>query len=233
MNFSLAYPLFLVKHGGGYISLVDEKSAETPPTEVLTVFSDEQKASVFIDTVGIMAGIKRLGNSREFAWLLTSLQAPVCEVVLDPGTEPGEIQGIWRLGVRDLLNKHLKIDYSPWNYPVFAIREEFDRKVQGWSSISGSGVDGQKITAAAIFSGQQAALDYKEEAGIRGTLVQFDEMLAIREWIQGLAVEVLALAINPTVEKGVRKAGQCLAINKLLDDYLVEKNAETTESKSE
>ena len=42
----------------------------------------------------------------------------------------------------------------------------------------------------------------------------------MREILVGLGAEIAGVAVNPNVEEGVRKCGNCLEIGRLLDHYL-------------
>lgn len=225
MDLKYDYPLFLVKHGGGYISLLEEGADPETADQALAVFSSEELAAEFIDGVGVMAGIKPLFNAREFAWLLASLRTPVVEVILDQPAGQLKLEGTWRESVSRLLNEHLIVDYSPWNYPVFAVQERFEGKELGYSCIQGSDNEGNPVTVLALFTEKEAAFDYLKACKIKGELQQFDRMPEIRDWLQSLDTQVAAVAIDPVIEKNQRRADQCIGLDRLLESYLVSKRA--------
>lgn len=225
MKLKCDYPLFLVKHGGGYISLLEEGADPETSDQALAIFSTEEKAAEFIDTIGVMAGIKPLGNAREFAWLLASLQAPVVEVILDQPAGETELTGEWRSTVRELLNKHLIVDYSPWNYPVYAVRETFEGKELGWSCIQGQDSEGNPVTVLALFTQPGIARDYLKACKTKGDLKSFEDVDQIRPWLEELEGQVSAVAIDPVIENNQRRADQCIGLERLLDAYLVSRSA--------
>lgn len=221
MKLNCEYPMYLVKHGGGYVSLLEEGADPETSDQALAVFSNETLAAEFIETIGVMASIKSLQNAREFAWLLASLQAPVVEVILDQ--PPGETQlgGQWRVGVSELLNHHLIVDYSPWNYPVYAVEEVFEGKSKGWSCIQGEDSEGNPVTVLALFTQTSIAEDYLKASRTRGELKSFSDVEMIRPWLESLTDQVTAVAIDPVIANGQRRADQCLGLERLLDSYLV------------
>lgn len=221
MAIDCQYPLFLIKHGGGYVSVVDPSAPETAPVQALSVFSDEALAGQFIDAIGIMAGIKEIRNARDFAWLLTSLQAPVSEVVMDPEPNSPEIKGLWRRTVAQMLAEHLEFDYSPWNYPVFAILERNEAQQQGWSCIDGTKADGSQVKVAALFTSQELADAYLRDADQEGDIYPLPNVAAVRTWLTEIQAEVAAVAIAPIVQDGIRQAQQCISVDRLLHDYLI------------
>ena len=131
MDFTWKYPLFLVPMHGGYASVVDS-SGEGDPVHFLAVFQDEQTASAFMHVCLILGQPRPLHNAREFCWLLQSLRDPVTHVAFDPEPDVPHVSARQQLSVRDLLQHHLVVDYSPWTYPIYAIAQ-----AQGYASIDG------------------------------------------------------------------------------------------------
>lgn len=219
------YPLYLVKHGGGYVSLLEEGADPETSDQALAVFSQEALAAEFIDTIGVMAGIKTLANAREFAWLLASLREPVVEVILDQPPGETELSGQWRVPVSEMLNHHLVVDYSPWNYPVYAVQEVFEGRDLGYSCITGQDSEGNPVTVLTLFTRPQLAQDYLQACKTKGELERFDSVEQIRPWLESLDAEVSAVAIDPVIEKNQRRADQCIGLDRLLESYLVSRRA--------
>ena len=67
---------------------------------------------------------RALSNAREFDWLLRSLQAPVSQIALDPEPTDDEVNARWSISVEEMLQQHLVVDYSPWNYPVYVLAQK-------------------------------------------------------------------------------------------------------------
>jgi len=60
----LGYPLYLLHHGPGYVSLVDVNAATEPPPQALALFSSHALAAKFIEQMLGLAGIKALRSGR-------------------------------------------------------------------------------------------------------------------------------------------------------------------------
>jgi uncharacterized protein (DUF952 family) len=228
----LGYPLYLLHHGPGYISLVDVTAATEPPPQALALFSSHDLAADFIEQMVGLAGIKALRSGRELQWLLASLQAPVVEAVLDPALDRPEIAGVWRRSVRELLEEHVEIDNSPWHYPVYLLRRPVEAETGrraaaggelGWSSISAGG-DSQRFLFVALFTDERLVTEYRVATeGEDGwpEVVEVGGRMELRGILAALGRQIAGVAVNPTVAAGVRKCENCLEIGRLLDHYLV------------
>ena len=143
------YPLYLIPHGGGYASMVDPSAeADDEPTQMLVVYTESDIAVQFMSEFGMPDTPRMLFNDREFGWLLESLREPVREVAFDPSPLGDKIGARWQVAVRELLDDHLTADYSPWNYPVYAVAQE-----TGFASIDGAGSEGHPGQVAGARSG--------------------------------------------------------------------------------
>jgi uncharacterized protein (DUF952 family) len=229
----LGYPLYLLHHGPGYVSLVDVAAETEPQPQALALFSSYEQAAEFVEAMAGFAGIKALRSGRELQWLLASLKQPVVEAVLDPALDRPEIAGVWRRSVRELLEEHVQIDNSPWHYPVYLLRRPVAAEVEsgrraadegklGWSSISAGG-ESQWFLFVALFTEERLAAEYRVATeGEDGwpEVVEVTGRQGLREILVGLGRQIAGVAVNPTVAAGVRKCENCLEIGRLLDHYL-------------
>lgn len=223
------YPLFVLHHGPGYVSLVDASAGGEPPPQALALFSSHGLAAEFVERMVGFAGIKTLRNGRELQWLLASLKYPVSDAVLDPAMDRPEIAGVWRRTIRELVEEHIEIDHSPWVYPIYLLRQTHGDVVSkegggrlGWSSIS-AGEASNRFVFVAMFTDELAACEYRERTESEdgwSQVVEVTGRVALREILVGLGAEIAGVAVNPSVEAGVRKCGNCLEIGRLLDHYL-------------
>lgn len=216
----LKYPLYLLHHGPGYVSLVDVASAADPQPQALALFGSYERAVEFVEQMAGFAGIRAIKNAREFQWLLTSLKEPVVEAVLDPAMDRPEIVGVWRRTVAELLEWGIEIDNSPWNYPVYLLKSIGGQR--GWSSIQ-VGAGSNWFSFIVMFTSEKLAPAYLAEIeGEDGPLelVLVPDMWSLRERLVSLGPEIAGVAINPTVAAGVRKCENCLEIGRLLGHYL-------------
>ncbi|MBL8890557.1 MAG: DUF952 domain-containing protein [Planctomycetaceae bacterium] len=217
----LCYPLYLLHHGPGYVSLVDVHSSQEPQPQALALFSSYEKAADFVEQMGGLAGIKAIRNGKELQWLLTSLSEPVTDTVLDPAVDRPEIVGAWRRSVAELLESAIEIDNSPWNYPVYLLKSRDAQR--GWSSIQ-AGTRSNWFSFLALFTGESLARGYQQavedEDGVC-ELVSIPDMWRLREHLLEMGTGIAGVAVNPQVEDGVRKCANCLEIGRLLEHYLV------------
>lgn len=217
----LSYPLYLLHHGPGYVSLVDVESRREPQPQALALFSSYEKAASFVEQMGGLAGIKVIRNGKELQWLLTSLTEPVTESVLDPAVDRPEIAGVWRRSVAELLERWIEIDNSPWNYPVYLLKSI--EAESGWSLIQ-AGAASTWFSFVVLFTGEKLGRGYlqdiRHEDGIC-ELIAVPDVGRLREHLLEIGPGIAGVAVNPTVEAGVRKCGNCLEIGRLLEHYLV------------
>ncbi len=211
------YPIYLIPHGGGYASMVDPKTAaDDAPTQMLVVYTQSEVAVQFMSEFGIPKVPRLLFNDREFGWLLQSLKAPVTTVVFDPSPLGDKIGARWQIAVQELVDDHLTTDYSPWNYPVFAIAQE-----SGFVSIDGVGVGGEPLPAIGLFTSEEKAKHYLATAGESGELCELTNLDDARTFLTALADQLAAVALDPRVEEDQRTAKHCFSLETLLDKYLI------------
>jgi uncharacterized protein (DUF952 family) len=217
---SLQFPLYLLHHGPGYVSLVDVQSQSDPQPQSLALFGTYERAAEFVEQMAGFAGIKAIRNARELQWLLSSLKEPVVEAVLDPAIDRPEIVGTWRRTVRELLEWHIQIDRSPWNYPVYLLRSTGTER--GWSLIRAGGGK-HWFSFVAMFTSDTWAENYRrqvEDEDGPHELVKAGSMQILRAILEELGSEIAGVAVNPEFEQGVRKCENCLEIGRLLGHYL-------------
>ncbi len=209
------YPVYVIPHGGGYASMVDS-SSDDEPAQMLVIYTDSEVALEFMAQFNLPDTPRMLFNDRELGWLLRSVRAPVTEVVFDPCPTGERIDPRWRVSIRELLEEHLTADYSPWNYPVFAIAQ-----TSGFVSIDATSQTGEALTALGLFTGEEHARAYLLGARESGELCRLENVDEARIFLTGLIDEVAAVALNPTVQDEQRSAKYCFSLQTLLDKYLV------------
>ena len=215
MSIPLSYPLYLIALDGGYVSVVDAEGEEPRP-QFLAVFTSEEAVQAFMQRCEILGATKELRNARDFAWLLQSVRAPVTRVSFDPEPNSTTVQGRWQVDIHEMLTEHLLIDYSPWNYPAYVIRQPI-----GYASIQGETSHGSQWTAVCIFTLREKADEFLTASGGQGSIEVLADLSAARSFLEGLQDGVQAVAIDPTIEGDRHNAKHCLSLPKVLDKYLV------------
>lgn len=215
MTYAWRYPLFLIPLEGGYVSVVENHTDENA-AHLLAVFTSSALATAFMDHCGIPGAPKSLLNAREFGWLLQSLRHPVTRVAFDPQPESSTVKSRWDVSVDDLLTRHLVPDNSPWNYPIFVLRE-----ATGYASIEGASADGSRWTAIAIFSSREKAEAYRQAARSAGAVSEIADMAEARDLLGAMSGSVSAVALDPTIHEGQHSAPYCFSLRTILDKYLV------------
>lgn len=211
------YPIYLIPHGGGYASMVDPHAeAGGEPTQMLVVYTQSDVAVQFMAEFGIPDTPRMLFNDREFGWLLQSLREPVTDVAFDPSPLGDKIDARWQVAVRELLEMHLTADYSPWNYPVYAIAQE-----AGFVSIDAAGSQGESLTVLGLFTSRDKAKGYLEAADESGELCTLTSLDEVRIFLMALTEQIAAVAVDPMVEQDQRTAKHCFPLEILLNKYLV------------
>jgi len=210
------YPLYLIAHGGGYTSIVDPKDTDDQPQHILTTHSSEQVALNFMQQFAIIGEPRQLNNDREFRWFLKSLKLPVTQVAYDPDPVEFDLNAKWIAKIKTLLEDHLIVDNSPWNYPVFIIQQE-----DGYSSIAGNDEEGQPITLLNLFTDEEKAKKYAATEEGSGEVTTLHNMEHVREILLGLRDTVSAVAMDPVFDENESSSQYCIGVEALLDKYLV------------
>ena len=209
------YPIYLIPLGGGYASVCDPDAGDETP-HYLAVFTAESLAVAFMVQCEILTRPRALNNAREFSWLLQSLRHPVTQVAFDPSPQGRQVDARWMVSVEDLIQRYLRVDFSPWNYPLFVIAQE-----DGYASIEGRSDEGQQWRAVCLFTEFQKAEDYLRLAGESGEISQLDDWQQARDLLGSLAMDSAAVALDPVADGAQRKAKYCFAIETVLTKYLV------------
>ena len=211
---ALDYPVYIVPHGGGYLSIVDPQDEAT---QMLVVCGSEELVMRLTIQFEILSGPRPLNNDREFAWLLRSLKAPVTQVVFDPKPEGESINGRLTVPVEEMLKTHLKPDLSPWNYPVFAVAKD-----NGFVSIDSDDGAGGVMTSLTFFTEKSLALDFLKQTKQEGTLCRLGDVGQARKFFESIDKSLaVAVALDPSVEGDQQVAKYCFAIEILLEKYLI------------
>ncbi len=217
MSMQWTYPVYLVPLPGGYASIGDQTTPDQE-SRALVVFTDDEQYRQFIADIGIDAEPKPLKNAREFAWLLQNIKAPVSRVAFDPPADGRPPR--WSASIEELLQDHLVIDYSPWNYPVFVVAHG-----DGFATIEGRRGDGETVMrAVALFTDQAKAREYLTDADESGVIRSLNDLEQTREFLTHVSHDANAVAVNPVVENGKRTAKHCFDLQTVLDKYLVRQN---------
>ena len=210
------YPLYLIAHGGGYTSIVDPKDTDDQPQHILTTHSSEQVALNFMQQFAIIGEPRQLNNDREFRWFLKSLKLPVTKVAYDPEPIEFDINAKWTAKIKTLLEDFLIVDNSPWNYPVYVIKQE-----DGYSSTVGNDEDGAPMTLLNLFTEEEKAKKYTTTHDGFGEITTLHNMEHVREILLGLRDSVSAVAMDPVYEENESSSQYCIGVEALLDKYLV------------
>jgi len=218
-KFAWSYPIYLVRHAGGYASVALQGEGDEP-RYALTVFTTEELGDKFVETVGIDGECWSLRNDREFARVLCGLSGPFAEVVFDAAPIETEINEKWRVSAQDLLENYLPLANSPWDYPVYVLRDIDKTGQSGYVSIEADIPERGHLIALALFTTQDTAVAYGEAAGINGPheCIETPEQLATL--LRELSETTTAVAWEPTVVEGKSVTKQCASVTVLLEKYL-------------
>lgn len=221
------YPLYLIPLETGYVSVVEsntetESQAEKNHTYYLAVFTGHDRAEGFMETYGLEGSPQPLHNGREVAWAAQSLREPVNNMAFDPSSESAttdseHVEANWKVSVQELLDNHIVVDYSPWNYPVFLIEQQ-----DGYASVEGRASTGEEMRAVGLFTTREKAEKFLQNADETGHIRSLDTMQQAREFLESLLPDVVAVALDLTVDHNQRSAEYCFSVRTVLDKYLVE-----------
>ncbi len=213
MNFTWNYPIYLIRHEGGYASVAVDSSGDEARFAV-AVFTSVSGAEAFMAAAEFQGEPQALGSDREFAQFLAALRPPFTEVAFDSAPEGPNVNARWTAGVADLLEKHLagKLDLSPFSYPVYVLDQD-----QGYASIEGGD---EQMVAIALFTDRDLAEKYRSGAGINASLHALDAPDQLTDLLRSLSEAVTAVALNPTADGGQRHAKTCVPVATLLEKYL-------------
>jgi len=212
MSFTWNYPIYLIRHEGGYASVAVDGDDDEARFAV-AVFTALSGAEAFMAAAQFQGEPQALGSDREFAQFLAALRPPFTEVAFDSAPEGPNVNAQWTAGVADLLEKHLPAANSPWDYPVYVLDEG-----KGHASIDGGG--DEKMVAVALFTDRDLAETYLRGAKIDASLHALDDPGELADLLRSLSATATAVALNPTVDGGQRHAKTCVPVATLLEKYL-------------
>jgi hypothetical protein len=214
MAFTWHYPLFVVRCGDGFAAVQVESTTDQPQFAV-TVFTDEGQCNAFVETHAIEGEAGQLNNDREFAALVTALSPPFTAIVFNATAEEDQVSSDWQVGIADLVTKHLPLARSPWDYPLFVLREP-----TGYTLISGAGQDAAALHAIGLFTRRDLAEGFAEAAGLQAAVESLTEPRSLAGLLVDLPESVSAAAFNPVVEDDQPTAKHCLNIGDILRKHL-------------
>jgi hypothetical protein len=215
MSFQWEYPVAVLAHGGGYASLVDEGTQ--PPRHSLIVITETERTADVMQQLAILGAPKLIKNSREFRWLLESLQAPVRHVAFDIDPVGADPNPAATLSVEALLTEYLSTDFSPWNYPVFLLAID-----DGFVSITGQRSDSDDMHAIAVFRSAEKARDYETVVSGGGELCEIKNLAEAVKFFEAMRETIDAVALDPVITDGQCQTEHCFSLETLLSKYLIE-----------
>lgn len=219
MDYQWQYPIFLIAHGGGYASIVDPADESEVPRQFLAIHTSEPLSLAFMQRFGIVGQPRKLNNDREFRWLLKSLKFPVTEVAFDPDPVEMDLNAACVASVQSIAEEHLHVDNSPWNYPVYIVDHG-----TGYASISGEDEGGNSLQLLSLFTSMERAEAYLELAHQEGEIMCLPDVEQAREVVLALKDQISAVAIDPEVSGEAGHSQYCIAVEPLLDKYLIREN---------
>jgi hypothetical protein len=214
MAFTWEYPIFLVRCGGGFAAVEIDSDAAGRQYAV-TAFTTEARYEAFVRSIDMEAAPVRLHNDREFAALVTSLSPPFTAIVFDAAPAGDQVNADWQVDITDLLARHLPLARSPWDYPLFVLRE-----AAGYTSICGSEGDRGELHAVGLFTRRELADRFAQAAGLEATVDTVSSPQKLANLLAVLPASVSAAAFNPAVEGEHPTAKHCLRISDIREKYL-------------
>ncbi len=214
MSFSWKYPIFVIRHNGGFASAPLSGDGDEPVV-ALMLFTEEPAAEAFMKAVELDGEVRSLGNDREVAYLIAALRHPCTSVMFNPTLEGDAVIGQWTVDIATLAEKHLPLARSPWDYPVYVLAEG-----EGYSSITADVPGRGQVVALALFTDAARADSYSESAGIETRRRSLNTPDQLRKLLVELPQNVTVVAIDPLVTDGRRQAKTCVEISVLLEKYL-------------
>ncbi len=214
MAYTWQYPVFLIRCGDGFAAVAVDSDTDEQQFAV-TVFTDEALCEQFVDNVGIDGTIVELNTEREFARLVALLRPPFASVVFDSAPVDDQVNADWQIDIPSLLTEHLPLARSPWDYPLFVLRE-----ADGYTSVRGSSGEEDTFVAVGIFTRRELADHFTADAGLSATVVQLEGPPQLRDLLDELDETVSTVAFNPTAEGDQRIAQHCVHIRDIRAKYL-------------
>jgi hypothetical protein len=216
MTYAWEYPIFLVRCGSGFAAVeIDGQREES--RFALAVFTREKLCEDFVRNVGIEGNQMSLGSDREFAALVAGLKPPFTAVVFDSTPEEDRVNADWQVDITALLEDHLPLARSPWDYPLFVLRE-----LDGYASVKGPATNGNPLVAVAVFTSREHADSFISAAERSAALVELAGPQALSDLLAELPRSVSVVAFNPVADGERRTAKHCVRIADIRAKYLPE-----------
>jgi len=207
-----SYPVYVIKVGSGYAIMATPDSPEEKPEYAVLVFTKEELAEQFIEAIGLEnADVRFLRDERELGRVIAAQPAEVTHIAIDSSLKDGHLETNC-LTLYEMVKNHMPLARSPWDYPVFFLRQ---------TNGNYSAIQTEKSLVIAMFTSNQLAKDYraKLERPSQYELARVETPKTLLEFLKGLPEEITAVAFNPTMDGQSTKA-QCLEVSKLIEKFL-------------
>ena len=209
-----SYPVFVIRIGSGYATMATPESPEEKPEFAVLVFTTEALAEAFIEAVGIQdAEVRFLRSERELGRVLAVQTAEVTHIAIDSVLEDGHLQTNC-LTLYDMVKDHMPLARSPWDYPVFLLRQADGQF---------AAIATEKSLVLALFTSNQKAKEYRArlERPSQYELTRVETPGQLHDFLKSLPEETSAVAFNPTIDEESRhSAVQCMEVAKLIEKFL-------------
>ncbi|MDA7951291.1 MAG: hypothetical protein MPJ24_07355 [Pirellulaceae bacterium] len=215
------FPLYILPHGGGYVSLMRSQyrlATEGPKGEggnqeekedhlAVVLFDDLSLAGDFQEAAGISAPLSSLKRPEDFAEFVRGLTDKTPTVILNPQLKEGELIVEAQAKAVELLARELPSPGIRWGLPLYLLQQK-----EGWFSLCGTGQDGKQQQAVAAFTQKKALLSVQEELSLVGEIVSLGSLERLNTFLGEIGEEATALAFNPTVEGGRLRASYAITV---------------------
>ncbi len=210
-----SYPVFIIRVGSGYATMATPDSPEEKPEYAILVFTTESLAEDFIQAVGLEgAEVRFLHDERELGRVLAVQPEGVTHIAVDSVLKDGHLQTEC-LTLYEMVKKHLLYARSPWDYPVFFLRQTDGN----YAAITTA----EQQLVLAMFTANQKAKEYRSrlEHSSRYELLRVESPKRLLDFLLNLPKNLSAIALNPSVDENSKhSAVQCMAISKLIEKFL-------------
>ncbi len=219
MSFELEYPIYLCSHKGGFASIGHETADDGEFTSfAIVMFSSTEKLERFLAAAGIEGEPLAVESEKLFIRFLYKLQAPFTAIAFDPLPDVAGSHALWTVSVQSLLQEHLPLAQSPWEYPLYALSG-----VDDWEMIDGARSDGDSMFLLCLFCSEQTATAYADALDKKVTPQEIETPEALRLLVSGLLPAITAVAFDPAIgEDGTPIAGTCMSSDTILEKYIPE-----------
>ncbi len=210
-----SYPVYVIRMGSGYVTMATPDSPEEKPEFAVLVFTTEKLAEDFIAAVNLEdAEVRFLRNERELGRVLAAQPEGVTHIAIDTVFSDGHLETNC-LTLYDMIKNHMKLARSPWDYPVFCLRQ---------SDGNYAAIVTDKSVALALFTSNQKAKDYRArlDRPSQYELSRIETPTQLLDFLRGLPEDMQVVAFNPIVDEDEsHKAVQCMEVAKIIEKFLV------------